>query len=237
MNKLSIIIPCYNEGKTMNKVLKKVKEAKLPQDWEREIIIVDDGSEDNTKKILRELKDGDIKLIFKEKNEGKGAALKKGFEVVSGDYILIQDADLEYNPNDYIKLFQPIIKGKSDIVFGLRTLKRNDVPFSRLHFYGGLFICKIFNLLFGTKLADITTCYKLFPRNLISKLIYLPSNDFVFDAVELTYCLIMNGKIVEVPIDYRPRSRKEGKKINWRDGVRCLLSMLKIKFSRGQDKI
>ena len=229
MPKLSIVIPCYNEEKTIKKILKKVTKAKLPMVWEREIIVVDDGSKDNTKEILKTLKNK-IKLIFKEKNEGKGAALKKGFKAVTGDYILIQDADLEYNPDDYIKLLQPILNNKTKIVFGSRNLKKGNIRFNWLYFYGNLFLSEVFNLLFGTKFTDVSTCYKLFPKKVIPELIQLSGNDFVFDVIELTYQLTKEGKIIEVPINYKARTKKEGKKINWRHGVKCLILMLKIKF-------
>ena len=235
MPKLSIIIPCYNEEKTIEEVLERVKLAPLPEGWSKEIIIVDDCSTDRTREIIKKYQN-ELRVVFKEKNQGKGSALKEGFKIVSGDYILIQDADLEYDPRDYLKLLEPIIENKADIVFGSRVLNKNNVSFSQVYFYGGLLISKIFNLLFGTKLTDIATCYKLFPRSLAPKLIYLSSNDFVFDVIELTHQLVLNGRIVEVPISYKARSRKEGKKINWRHGVKCLFSMLKIKFNLDKKK-
>jgi len=229
MPKLSIIIPCFNEKQTIAKVLLNVKRVKLPRGWSKEVIVIDDFSTDGTRDDLGGY--SNIKLILREKSGGKGAALKDGFKIASGDYILIQDADLEYDPKDYIGLLKPILKGESEIVFGSRILKKNNVPFSKSYFYGGLLISKIFNLLFGTKLSDIATCYKLFPRYLVPRLIYLPSNDFVFDVIELTHQLIMSDKVIEVPINYKPRSKKEGKKINWRHGIRCLFAILRLRLS------
>jgi len=229
MPKLSIIIPCFNEKQTIAKVLLNVKKVKLPRGWNKEVIVVDDFSTDGTRDDLRGY--SNIKLILREKNGGKGAALKDGFKTANGDYILIQDADLEYDPKDYIRLLKPILKGESEIVFGSRILKKNNVPFSKSYFYGGLLISKIFNLLFGTKLSDVATCYKLFPRYLVPRLIYLPSNDFVFDVIELTHQLIVSDKVIEVPINYKPRSKKEGKKINWRHGIRCLFAILRLRLS------
>ncbi|MBM4135412.1 MAG: glycosyltransferase family 2 protein [Nitrospira sp.] len=229
MHKVSIIIPCFNEQNTIKEIIEKIKTIKLPHQIEKEIIIVDDGSKDNTREILKGLRNG-ITIILKEKNEGKGAAIKEGLKVASGDYILIQDADLEYDPEDYVSLLEVVIDGRADIVFGSRILKKNNIPYSKIYYYGGIVLTKIFNILFGAKLTDITTCYKLFPRSMVPKLICLQSNNFIFDAVELTHQLVLSGRIVEVPIHYRARSKKEGKKLNWRHGINCLFPMLRIRF-------
>lgn len=229
LNKVSIIIPCFNEQKTILKVIGEIQNVSFPHEVEKEIIIIDDGSNDRTREMLRDLKNV-ITVILKEKNEGKGAAIKEGLKVASGDYILIQDADLEYNPNDYVRLLNVVMDGKADIVFGSRILKRDNIPYSKLYFYGGILLTKIFNLLFGTRLTDITTCYKIFPRSMVPKLLNLKNNDFIFDAVELTHQLVLNGRIVEVPIQYKARSKKDGKKLNWHHGFKCLFSMLKLRL-------
>ncbi len=223
---LSIIIPSYNEEKTIKEVIKKVNSVSLPKTWRKEIIVVDDDSKDKTKEILKELKG--IKVIFKEKNEGKGSALKEGFKIANGDYLLIQDADLEYDPNDYPRLLEPLIENKTKIVFGSRLLKKDNIPYSKIFFYGGISLTKVFNFLFKANLTDIFTCYKIFPREFIPKLMELPSNDFVFDAVELTYTLHRKNKILEIPITYKSRSKEEGKKIKWTDGFKCFLAMINI---------
>lgn len=230
--KLSIIIPCFNEEKTIKQVLNATCSTLLPPGWDREVIIVDDGSKDGTRDVLRSLKQihENVKIIYKDRNEGKGSSLKVGFAAASGDYIIIQDADTEYDPQDYAKLLTPILKKEATIVFGSRILEKNNVPFNMVYFYGGLAVTKIFNLFFRTKLGDITTCYKLFPASIVHDLIYLPSNDFVFDAVELTHVLVQSGKIKEVPIRYTARTKKEGKKLNWKHGVRCFFSILRIRF-------
>lgn len=231
--KLSIIIPCFNEEKTVLDTIEKVFRARLPQGWEREIITVDDGSTDKTRYILQKAEkvfQERMKVIIKEKNEGKGAALKTGFTEASGDYIMIQDADSEYSPEDYFKLLTPIIQKQADIVFGSRNMGHNNVPFNTVYFYGGLAVGKIFNLFFGTRFSDITTCYKVFPRALVPRLAYLPSHDFVFDAIELTHALSQGGRVVEVPIAYVARTKKEGKKLNWTHGMKCLMAIGRIKF-------
>jgi len=225
---LSVIIPVFNESKTLKQVIDRVGAVDIP----KEIIAVNDGSSDDSLGILKQLADmGQIILVNHEKNMGKGAAIKSSLKVAKGDFIIIQDADLEYYPEDYHKLFEPIFNKKADIVFGSRNLGTNNVPFNRYYFYGGLMLAKIFNLLFGTCFTDIATCYKLFPKSIVAQLIRSPHNDFVFDIVDLTYQLKSNGRIVEVPISYVARSVKEGKKLNWRHGVKCLIAMIGLKFN------
>jgi len=225
MRKLSIVIPAYNETKTIVEVLKRVTEAPLPPGIEREIIVVDDGSTDGTGEILKNYQDR-FCIIFRAKNGGKGAALKEGFKAATGDYILIQDADLELDPGCYPALLQPILAGQAEIVFGSRFLGRPAR--GPISFYGGLLLTKIFNLLFASRLTDMSTCYKLFPARFLSQAINLKHDDFVFDIVELTHLLVSGGKIAEVPVKYTPRLTREGKKLNWRHGLRCFLAVLKL---------
>ncbi len=224
---LSIIIPCFNEAKTVRELLARVKAAKLPEPWRKEIIIVDDGSGDETKNTLNALllENPDARVIFKEKNGGKGSAVKIGIAEATGEYLIIQDADLEYDPNDYARLLAPIREGKTTVVFGSRTRGGDVVPFSQTYFYGGLLVTRLFNLAFGTRLTDVATCYKIFPRALVPELVRLPSNDFVFDVIELSLVVARHAEIVEVPIAYHSRTRKEGKKIHWRHGLRCVFAI------------
>jgi len=223
--KLSVIIPCFNEARTIREILSRVKVAEIPASWQKEIIVVDDGSGDETKAVLRTLliENPEVRIIFKEQNGGKGSAVKAGLGEAEGDYLIIQDADLEYDPSEYPRLLAPLIEGKATAVFGSRILG-NNVPSSRLYFYGGLLVSKVFNLAFGTHLSDVTTCYKVFPRALVKEIIEQPSNDFVFDAIELTHVIARRATIVEVPISYHSRTHREGKKISWSDGVKCVFA-------------
>lgn len=226
--KLSIIIPCFNEAKTIRELFSRVKAVEIPAVWEKEIIIVDDGSKEETKVVLNELLVENpevLRVIFKKENRGKGSAVKTGLAEATGDYLIIQDADLEYDPNDYVQLLEPLLESEGLSVFGSRTLGNNNVPFSRLYFYGGLLVSKVFNIAFSTHLSDITTCYKVFPRVLVKEILEQPSNDFVFDAVELTSVIARNTKVIEVPISYHSRTRQEGKKISWRDGILCIFAI------------
>ena len=223
---LSIIIPVFNERGTIEEVVGRVQVAALPAGWTKEVIIVDDGSHDGTRDALKSLKDCRIVLCIE--NGGKGAALKEGFKVATGDYILIQDADLEYDPDQYGDLLKPIIDGKAQIVFGSRTLGLNKVPLSRIYFYGGLLVTRIFNLFFRTRFTDVATCYKVFPRAWAAELSEGPSQDFVYDVVELSRTLTHKGEVIEVPIRYESRGSAQGKKMNWRHGWRCFRRIIGI---------
>lgn len=228
--KLSIVIPCYNEERSIQEIISRVQAAVLPQGVEKEIIVVDDGSRDKTRALLAGLPSG-VKVILKEKNEGKGSALKIGFREATGNYIIVQDADLEYDPADYAVILQPILEGRAQIVFGSRNMYKGNTPSSKLFFYGGRALTYAFNVLFGSHFTDITTCYKAFPSSLVDQLIFLPSNDFVFDGVDFTYALFKSGlPFQEVPIRYYPRHAEDGKKIKMSDGVKFMLAMLRIKI-------
>jgi glycosyltransferase involved in cell wall biosynthesis len=223
--KLSIIIPVYNEENTIAEVIKKVEEISLP--LEKEVIVVDDASNDKTKEILNQLK-SQFNFFLKEhrENKGKGAAIKSGLSLAGGDFVIIQDADLEYNPDDYPLLLEPLMKGEADVVYGSRNIIKNPF-FNKLYFWGGQFLTFILNLLYGAKLTDINTGYKAFKKEVLEKL-DLKEKGFAF-CEEVTCKLIKKRyKIVEVPIHYQPRGFKEGKKIRWwRDGPRALYVIFK----------
>ncbi|WP_423792568.1 glycosyltransferase family 2 protein [Methanocaldococcus indicus] len=232
MKKVSIVIPAYNEEKTIEKILKKILDVKLP--LEKEIIIVNDGSTDKTKDIVEEFikkhPNENIKLINKE-NGGKGSALKVGIKHSTGDIIIIQDADLEYDPNDYPKLIKPILEGKTKVVYGSRLRKRNK--FSHISFLlGGLLITTLTNLLYFTFLTDEPTCYKVFHKDLKDILINAEGNKFDWEP-EVTAKILRKGyKIYEVPINYYPRTKKEGKKIRWKDGLEAVYTLIKWRFKK-----
>jgi len=222
--KLSIIIPIYNEEKTIREVLNKVLEQTLVQ----EVIIVNDGSRDKTANILRKIKsqNSKVKIMNHTKNLGKGAAVRTGIYMATGDYVLIQDADLEYDPDEYKKLISKASYKK--VIYGSRLLTKNPHAYIRTYL-GNILITNFCNLLFGTKLTDSYTCYKLLPTKLV-KALNLFSNGFEIEA-EITGKLAKRKiPILEVPISFKPRSYDEGKKIKARDALRGFLVFLKIKL-------
>lgn len=226
--KLSIIIPVYNEENTIKQLLNLVKKVDIGK-VEKEMVIIDDGSYDNTFEVLKNI--NDIKLIRHTKNIGKGAAIRTGIKHATGDIILIQDADLEYDPNEYMALIKPIINGKAEVVYGSRRLKKENKKHSGFSFYiGGVFLTWFTNLLYPSlHITDEPTCYKVFKADVIKNL-NLKCKRFEF-CPEVTAKIARKGiKIYEVPISYHPRSIKEGKKINWRDGIEAIWTLLKYKF-------
>ncbi len=227
--KLSIIIPAYNEEKTLLQILSKIKKVDLG-DIKKEIIIIDDASKDNTKKIIENIKDKNIKKIFHKENQGKGSAIRNGIKHSTGDIIIIQDADLEYDPNDYLKLINPIINNKAKVVYGSRALNREN-KYSYFSFMiGGKIVTFITNLLFFSNLTDEPTCYKTFSSEII-KNIEIKGNRFEWEP-EVTAKILKKGiKILEFPIRYNPRDKKHGKKINWRDGLIAIWTLFKYRFN------
>ena len=231
--KLSIIIPVYNEKDTVAKIIAKVKGVKLPRELEREIIVVDDGSSDESFKILEKI--NGIKLFQHIKNKGKGAAIRTGLGIATGEIVLIQDADLEYDPNDYSRLISPILEGKTKVVYGtrLKTLPlvfrgKRRTPFVS-HYLGNSFLSFVTNLLYGASLTDMETCYKVFKREVVGKM-RLNSDRFEIEP-EITAKILKAGhKILEIPIKTKPRGYDEGKKITWIDGFGAVWSLFKYKF-------
>jgi len=232
--KLSIIIPVYNEVRTLMELLKKIDNVKLGE-INKEIILVDDFSIDGSRKLIKKLEKKYV-TIFQPRNMGKGAAIKSGIKYATGDFIIFQDADLEYEPNDYQRLLKPILDNESEIVIGTRFIGeksaltgKNKTPKYSLHYIGNIGLTFIFNVLYFQKLSDVEPCYKLFKSNVLKSMNVI-SDGFEYD-IELMCRLVKKGhKIIQVPISYIPRNFSEGKKINWKDGITALSIMLKYRF-------
>jgi len=228
MKTLSIIIPVYNEEGTVEQLLEKVLAVKL-KNVKKEVIIIDDGSTDGTESFLKTVKDKRVKIICHRNNEGKGSAIRSGLSKATGDIILIQDADLEYDPKDYPGLVTPIIKKESSVVYGSRNLNKHK--FSYFTYYlGGKFLTLLINLLYHSKLTDEATCYKVFDANVIKN---IPLNCVGFEfCPEITVKLLKRGyNILEVPINYHPRKISEGKKIRWSDGLKAVGAIIHYKLT------
>ncbi|MDP2946982.1 MAG: glycosyltransferase family 2 protein [Nanoarchaeota archaeon] len=226
---LSIIIPVYNEKKTILEILKKIEQVNLNDfSFGKEIIIVDDGSTDGTTDILKKT-EKKYKVIYQYKNLGKGTAIRAALKEVSGDYVIIQDADLEYDPLDYKKLLECALKNNAKVVYGSRRMG-SEKKFSHWYYYlGGLFLNWVTNIICGTNITDESTCYKFFKTDFL-KSIPLESERFEF-CPEVTVKIAKRGvKIYEVPIKYFPRHINEGKKIRWKDGLIALWTLIKYKF-------
>src|SRR5262245_51603749 len=224
--KLSIVIPCYNEIHTIETIVQKVLQAEVPLD--RELIIVDDCSTDQTRAYLETLKDHeDIKIVLHEVNRGKGAALRTGFQHARGDVIIIQDADLEYDPDEYSKLLRPILEGKADVVYGSRFVGGESHRVLYFwHSLGNKFLTFMSNMFTNLNLTDMEVCYKVFKRNVLEK-ITLEEDRFGFEPEFTAKIARLNCVIYEVGISYYGRTYEEGKKINWKDGVRAIYVILK----------
>jgi glycosyltransferase involved in cell wall biosynthesis len=243
--KLSVVIPVYNEKNFIEEILRRIQATRLAE----EIIVVDDGSTDGTRELLLELHRrqsagepevdilnggarlglSKIRFFFQEKNQGKGAALRRGFAEARGDVLLVQDADLEYDPRDYGKLLEPILDGRADVVYGSRFLGGPQRVHLFWHYVGNKFLTILSDMLTNLKLTDIETCYKVFRREILNG-VRLRSNRFGFEP-EIT-AKIAKGRwrVYEVPISYSGRSYEEGKKITWKDGVVTLFAILRFRL-------
>ena len=236
--KLSVIIPAYNEEKTIAAILDRVREVQLTGGMEKELIIVDDHSSDGTAAFIQAYSekhpDGGIRFFRHDRNSGKGAALRTGIEHATGDFVVIQDADLEYDPNEYNLLLQPLLDGHADVVYGSRYAggKAHRILFF-WHSFGNKFLTTLSNSLTNLNLSDMETCYKMFRRELIQR-IQLKENRFGFEPeVTAKISRIPNVRIYEVGISYYGITFDEGKKIGWKDGFRAIYCILKYNlFSR-----
>ncbi len=234
MVKLTVIVPAYNERETIEEILQRVRQVPVDIEGvgvEKEIIVVDDGSTDGTREILSRLAEEwtDIRVLMHERNQGKGAAIRTALEHATGDYIVIQDADLEYDPRDYSELLRPLLEGKADVVYGSRFLGPHRA-FLFLHYLGNKFLNLVTNILYDTILTDMETCYKMFRADVI-KGIPLKARGFEFEP-EVTAKVLKRGyRVFEVPISYSGRDFEEGKKIHpWKDGLRALWTLIKYRF-------
>ena len=223
--KLSIVIPCYNEAKTIRTIIERVRKSPYQ---DKEIIIVDDCSRDGTRDLLRtQIEPLVDKVIYHESNQGKGAALRTGFAAATGDAVIVQDADLEYDPDEYPKLMGPIVDGKADVVFGSRFM--GGEPHRVCYFWhmiGNKFLTLVSNMMTNLNLTDMETCYKVFRRDVLQK-IQIEEGHFGFEPEITAKVAKLNVVIYEVGISYYGRTYAEGKKIGWRDGFRALWAILK----------
>ena len=229
-NTLSIIIPCYNEEATILELIRRVEAADTSA-VQKQLVIVDDGSSDSTPELLLRHA-AQHTLLLRDRNEGKGAAIRHGLTAVKGDIVIIQDADLEYNPENYADLIAPILEGKTPVVYGSRERNAQNRLHSGMTYYaGGKFLSAVTNLLYGSDITDEPTCYKVFDAQLLKSL-PLRCTGFEF-CPEVTARILRRGiDIVEVPIDYFPRKKDEGKKIRWRDGIEAIWTLLRYRFSQ-----
>ena len=225
---LSVIVPVFNERNTLTEIVRRMRAVELPVD--REIIIVDDGSSDGGDKVMAALEDSTVRILRHEGNKGKGAAIRTGMAKARGDLLLIQDADLEYDPEDWPKLLATLLRGKADVVYGSRfTGERKNMLV--WHWIGNRVLSMVTNLLYNTTISDMETCYKLFDRKVLDGVV-VQSDRFDFEP-EITAKVLRRGyRIYEVPISYSGREFDEGKKITWRDGFGALRALVKYRFAK-----
>jgi len=223
-----VICPVYNERTTVAEVIRRMRAVELP--LVLQIIVVDDGSSDGSDKVLGALEDSTVRIIRHQVNQGKGAAIRTGLAEARGDLVLIQDADLEYDPNDWPRLLDPILRGKARVVYGSRFTgeRKNMMP---LHWMGNRLLSLVTNVLYSSTLSDMETCYKLFDRRVLDG-ITINSDRFEFEP-EITAKVLRRGyRIYEVPISYAGREVSEGKKISWHDGFGALTTLLRYRLTR-----
>lgn len=220
-------MPVYNEEKTIREIVQRVQDVAI----EKEIIIVDDGSNDGTPQVLDDMVSSydNLVLIHQNRNQGKGAALKEGFKHVTGEIILIQDADLEYDPKDYDLLLLPILDGRADVVYGSRFLGGPHRVLFFWHYFGNKFLTLLSNMLNNLNLTDMEVGYKVFKRHILDQ-IHLKSNRFGFEPEFTAKIARLRTRIYEVPITYSGRSYEEGKKITWKDGIVALICIIRFRF-------
>jgi len=227
--KLSIVMPVYNEKDTLREIVARV--LRVETGLECELVAVDDFSTDGTRDILKEFADPRVRVFYHEKNMGKGAALRTGFAQATGDIVLVQDADLEYDPREYPQLLAPILDGRADVVYGSRFLSGPHRVLFFWHYVANRLVTTICNILANLNLTDMETCYKVFKRDILSR-ITLKSDRFGFEPEVTIKVARLKARIYEVPISYSGRDYTEGKKIGWKDGIAAIWHMLRFKFLR-----
>jgi glycosyltransferase involved in cell wall biosynthesis len=228
--KLSIVIPCYNEARTIRQIVERVRAAPVP---DKEIIVVDDCSRDGTQEVLRqEVAPLVDRIIYHETNRGKGAALRTGFAVATGDIVLVQDADLEYDPQEYLRLIKPIVDGQAEVVFGSRFMGSDAHRVVYFwHMVGNKFLTLCSNMLTNLNLTDMETCYKVFHREVLNK-ITIEEDRFGFEPEITAKVARLHVPVYEVGISYYGRTYEDGKKIGWRDGIRALYAIVRYNVFR-----
>ena len=230
IKKLSIVIPVYNEEKTLEKIIDKVQKVNLGK-IKKELIMVDDFSMDGSAKVIEKIKKKyrNVKSFRHKENMGKGAALRTGFKHISGDVVVVQDSDLEYNPEEFKRMIKLILEDKTKVVYGSRLIGKSKGFKVLSHYYGNKFLSLLTKLLYNADITDMETCYKMMSREVIDSL-SLKSDKFDIEP-EITSKIIKKGyKIIEIPIEYKGRSFAEGKKINWKDGIKAIWVLFYWRF-------
>ncbi len=225
---LTVIVPVYNERTTVAEIVRRVRAVEVP--LVVDVVVVDDGSTDGTDKVLAAIEDSTVRVVTHERNQGKGAAIRTGLAEARGDLVLVQDADLEYDPGDWPRLLDPVLRHKAVVVYGSRFTgeRKNMMP---LHWIGNRFLSLVTNVLYSSTLSDMETCYKLFDRRVLDG-VTVVSDRFDFEP-EITAKVLRRGyRIYEVPISYAGREVDEGKKITWRDGFGALRALVRFRFTR-----
>jgi glycosyltransferase involved in cell wall biosynthesis len=229
--KLSIVMPVYNERATIEEIVRRVLAVDLP--LERELVIVDDGSTDGTREVLdrlgEQLRDGRVRIIKHDRNRGKGAAVRTAVAATTGDFVIIQDADLEYDPKDYLPMLGPLLDGRADVVYGSRFLGGPHRVLYFWHYVGNKMITFFSNAVNNINLSDMETCYKAFRGDLLRRM-PLKSDRFGIEPELTAKACRRKLRIYEVPISYSGRSYEEGKKITWRDGLKAICTILRFRF-------
>ena len=225
-NKLTIVVPVYNERTTVAESIRRARDVDLP--IEREVVVVDDGSSDGSSEILDRLGDSTVRVFHQPSNQGKGAAIRRGFSEATGDIIVIHDADLEYDPRDWVAMLRPLLEGQSRVVYGSRfTGQRRNMLF--WHWVGNRFLSLVTNVLYNTTVSDMETGYKMMDTDLVRSL-YLKAKKFDIEPEITAKILRLGVRIWEVPISYAGREIDEGKKISWRDGLPALWTLIKVRL-------